>query len=257
MDKGLRLEEARKKFGKENVRKIFDIQIGDEMFSVYSIEGYEHQLGKANGCPDTWWLDYSTYNTTVDSDGTINESRIRELIPYIDKGVHRVCWGIDYQQYNSTKYKFSGWDIRNGGICKITANGKPVYKFHYRDLRGALAVASSKIDELIEHPFDFINPENEVGRKIWYYGLPATILLGYEPGEIRIKPDYSYMASDEWWKELERRQSRVTPKNRVYADDEKEEEERDKERFEETKDYGEINHGSAFYDGMINWFRNE
>jgi len=31
----------------------------------------------------------------------------------------------------------------------------------------------------------------------------------------------------------------------------------DKERFEETKDYGEINHGSVFYDGMINWFRNE
>jgi hypothetical protein len=29
----------------------------------------------------------------------------------------------------------------------------------------------------------------------------------------------------------------------------------EKGRFEETKDYGEINHGSILYDGMIGWFR--
>ena len=109
---------------------------------------------------------------------------------------------------------------------------------------------------MMNHPFDFIRPETEEGRKIWYHGLPAIIKLGYEPGEIRIKPDYSYMTSTEWWNELEKRQTNVTPKNRNYIDDEKEEE-RDKERYEETKDYGEINHGSVFYDGMINWFRHE
>jgi hypothetical protein len=257
MKKELKLEEAKEKFGEKNVRKIFEIQIREEMYPVYSIEGYEHQLGKSNGCPDTWWLDYSDYNTVVERDGTISSPIIRELVPYIDKGVHRTCWGIDYQQYNTTKYKWDEWDIRNGGICKISANGKPVYKFHYRDLQGALAAASSKIDEMMNHPFDFIHPETEEGRKIWYYGLPAIIKLGYEPGEIRIKPDYSYMTSTEWWNELEKRQTNVTPKNRNYIDDEKEEEERDKERFEETKDYGEINHGSVFYDGMINWFRHE
>ena len=256
MSKELTLEQAKEKFGEKNVRKIFDIQIREQMYSVYSIEGYEHQLGKSNGCPEIWWLDYSDYNTVVERDGTINSPIIRELVPYIDKGVHRVCWGIDYQQYNTTKYKWDEWDIRNGGICKITANGKPVYKFHYRDFEGALAAAQVKINDMIEHPFDFINPENEIGRKIWYYGLPAKIILGYEPGEIKIEPDYSYLSPDEWWSALEERKSKIYPKKRIYIDDEKEMEEIEKEHFEVCRDYGNINHGSAFYDKMIDWFRN-
>jgi hypothetical protein len=249
MNNRLTLKQAKDKFGESNVRKVFEIQIRDEMYYVYSIEGYEHNLGKNNGCPDTWWLDYSNYETEFGDN-------IRELVPYIDKGVHRICWGVDYQQYNSTKYKWDEWDIRNGGICKITANGKPVYKFHYRDLEGALAEASTKINDMIEHPFNFINPEEEIGRKIWYYGLPATILLGYEPGEIRINPDYSYLTSEEWWDELEKRRTNITPKNRVYVDDEMDMEKRGKEYFNEYREFGNINHGSVFYDGMINWFRN-
>lgn len=249
MNNELTLKQAKEKFGESNVRKLFEIQIKDEMYCVYSIEGYEHNLGKNNGCPDTWWLDYSNYETEFGDN-------IRELVPYIDKGVHRICWGVDYQQYNSTKYKWDEWDIRNGGICKITANGRPVYKFHYRDLEGALAEASTKINDMIEHPFNFINPEEEIGRKIWYYGLPATILLGYEPGEIKINPDYSYLTSDEWWDELEKRKTNIQPKNRVYKDDDKEMEDLDKEHFNEHREFGDINHGSVFYDGMINWFRN-
>ena len=249
MNNRLTLKQAKDKFGESNVRKVFEIQIRDEMYYVYSIEGYEHNLGKINGCPDIWWLDYSNY-------GTEFGDNIRELVPYIDKGVHRICWGVDYQQYNSTKYKWDEWDIRNGGICKITANGKLVYKFHYRDLEGALAEASTKINDMIEHPFNFINPEEEIGRKIWYYGLPATILLGCEPGEIRINPDYSYLTPDEWWNELENRKTNVHPKDRVYVYNEMDMEKRDKEHFNEYREFGNINHGSVFYDGMIDWFRN-
>jgi hypothetical protein len=252
MKKELNLQGAKEKFGEKNVREIFQIQIREKMYSVYSIEGYEHQLGKSNGCPDTWWLDYSDYDKSEEEDATL-----RELVPYIDKGVHRVCWGVDYQQFNSTKYKWDEWDIRNGGVCTITANSKPAYKFHYRDLQGALIAASNKIQEMMEHPFDFVHPEKEEGRKIWYHGLPATIRLGYEPGEIRINPDYSYMTSNEWWDELERRKSRVTAKNHVPSFSEKQYDELEKDDFLDHKDYGEINHGSAFYDGMINWFRNE
>jgi hypothetical protein len=244
------LKQAEEKFGK--ARKIFDIQIRDKLYPVYSIEGYEHGLGKWNGCPTTWWLDYSIYHTEL----ILSEQpTLRELIPYIDKGVHRVCWGVDYQQHNSTKYKWGGWDIRSGGICKITANGKPVYKFHYRDLNGALAAASCKIDEMMYHPFDFINPENEIGRKIWYHGLPAKVLLGYEVGEIRIEPDYSYLSKENWWDELERRKTKIENTNQVIEDDD--DKRIDKEHFEETKDYGIINHGDVFYDGMINWFRKD
>lgn len=256
MKKELNLQEAKEKFGEKNVREIFQIQIREKMYSVYSIEGYEHQLGKSNGCPDTWWLDYSDYEEPEEGDKD-KYRVVRELVPYIDKGVHRVCWGVEYQQFNTTKYKWDEWDIRNGGICKITANGKPVYKFHYRDLQGALFSAGKKIDDMMEHPFDFVHPEKEEGRKIWYYGLPATIRLGYEPGEIRIVPDYSYMTPTEWWDELERRQSKITPKNRDLTFGEKQDEELERDHFLEYKDYGEINHGSVFYDGMINWFRNE
>lgn len=245
----LTLQQAKDQFGEDNIRKIFEIQIYEKMYPVYSIEGYEHNLGKYNGCPDTWWLDYSVYH----SDNDDEEPTMRELIPYIDKGVHRVCWRVDYEQHNSTKYKWDEWDIRNGGICKIYANGKPVYKFHYRDLEGALAAASNKINEMVEHPFNFINPEEENGRKIWYYGLPAKIQLGYEPGEIKIEPDYSYMSSKQWWDELEKRQTNITPKEIDEEDDD--DIKIEKQYFEESKDYGIINHGDAFYDGMIKWFR--
>ena len=241
------LEQATKKFGKPH--KIFDIQIGERLYPVYSIEGYEHNLGKWNGCPETWWLDYSVYHS--DNDDEVPTTR--ELIPYIDKGVHRVCWEVNYRQFNSTKYKWDEWSIRNGGICTIKANGKEVYKFHWRDLGGALAEAHSLINKISEHPFNFINPKEEIGRKIWYYGLPATILLGYEPGEIRINPDLSYMTLDEWWNELEKRKSNVKPPNLTQNEDDL----LDAEHFAEHKDYGSINHGSVFYDGMINWFRHE
>ncbi len=258
--KGLTYHEACEKFGKDefgrsNVRKIFEIRIGDKNYQVYSIEGYSHLLGKYNGQPETWWLDWSDYEETTNQFGEVEAPIIRELIPYIDNGVHRVCWGIHYSQFNSTKYKWDEWDIRSGGKCTISANGKEVYKFFYREMKGALAHAQVKIDEMLDHPYNFLNPEEEEGRKIWYYGLPAKILLGYETGEIRIQPDFEYMTQNDWWDELEKRRTNVYPKKRVFVDDEESMEELDKEHFAEHRDYGSINHGSAFYDGMINWFR--
>lgn len=250
MNKELRLEEAIEKYGKEKVRPIFQIRIRDKMYQVYSIEGYEHNLGKNNGCPDTWWLDYSDYGTEYDiDDAYIN---IRPLIPYIDNGVHRTCWGVEYQQYNTTKYKWDEWNLYNGGVCKITANGKEVYQFNHSDLNGALVNAQVLIEKMMNHPFNFIKPEEEIGRKIWYYGLPAKILLGHRNGEIQIEPDYTYLSSTEWWNELERRRSRITPKENAKDDDDR----LNKEYFEETKDFGIINHGDVFHDGMIWWFRN-
>lgn len=242
----LTLQQAKEKFGKDNIRKIFEIQIHERMYPVYSIDGYEHNLGKYNGCPDTWWLDYSQYDTEIGDPE-------RELVPYIDKGVHRVCWEVNYRQFNSSKYKWDEWSISSRGICKISANGKPVYQFHYSDLNGALASAQTKIDEMIGHPFDFINPEKEIGRKIWYYGLPAKILLGYEPGEIRIEPDYSYITPDQWWDTLEQRKTNIIQPQ--VAGEATEDMEMEREHLREYRDYGTINHGSVFYDGMINWFR--
>ena len=68
-----------------------------------------------NGCPDTWWLDYSDYKETIDEDGDIQEPEINELTPYIDKGVNRICWEVRFKQHNYMKYKWDDWNLRSGG----------------------------------------------------------------------------------------------------------------------------------------------
>jgi hypothetical protein len=150
------------------------------------------------------------------------------------------------------KYKWDEWDIRNGGVCEMYANGKLVYKFFSREIGYALSKAQSLEVTLLEHPFDFLNPEKEAGRKIWYYGLPATIRIGVEPGEIGIVPDYSYMSKSDWWKELKNKKTKITPEG--YKKDE--DDFMDDDDFNENmRTGGWINHGDALWDGMIWWFR--
>jgi hypothetical protein len=248
----LTLEQAKEKFN--SVHKIFDILVEDKPYPVYSIEGYEHTLGKSNGCPDTWWVDYSDYHTTVDEHGDLNEPRIRELIPYIDRGTNRICWEIRYKQHNRMKYKWDEFDIRSSGRCEIYANGKLIYSFPSREIGYALSRAQSLEVILLEHPFDFLNQEKENGRKIWYYGLPATIRTSSSmyPGEISIVPDYSYMTEKDWWNALEEKKRKIHPKNHELTEDD----EMEKEDFEEDRQFSSwINHGDALWDGMIWWFR--
>lgn len=233
-------------------RKIFDILIRDKAYSVYSIDGYEHEHGKMNGCPDTWWLDYSDYEERLDDDGYPEDPDIRELVPYIDKGVNRICWEVRFKQNNTMKYKWDEWRLSAGGTCEMYANGKLIFKFFSRDMHHALSTAQTLEWKLLEHPYNFLSPEEESGRKIWYYGLPATIRNSdCNPGEISIWPDYSYISKSDWWKKLEDRKSNINPKDyKKTSDDEWEE-----DLFQEDSHASYINHGSALYDGMINWFR--
>lgn len=260
----LTLAQAKEKFSKISpetgreygVRKAFDIMIGDRLYPVYDIDGYEHPNGKWNGTPATWWLDYSEYEPIKskqnDEDDEDFEPNIRELIPYVDKGVHRICWEIRFKQTNYTKYKWDDWDVRSSGSCEIYANGKLIYSFGARDMGYALAKAQYKIVELCEHPYDFINPEASDGRKIWYHGLPATIKQGYEPGNIRVYPDYTDISQENWWKNYYLRKTPVI----IETDEESLEDLRDESyRLREDKNTGWINHGDAMWDGMIDWFR--
>jgi hypothetical protein len=260
--KELTLSQALEKYAKKGntvgvpPHKIFDIMIYEELYPVYSIEEYEHEYGKWNGCPTTWWLDYSKV------DPKTGEKEERPLVPYIDKGVHRICWGVNYTQKNTTKHKWGELDIRSTGVCKITANGKEVYTIRNWDLNSALTSAQSIIEKLVSHPYNFLDPEKDRDRKIWYYNLPATVTPGYEPGEIRIHPDFSYISPDLWWSELERRKTKMTPVNweeikKDLSISGSDEDEVDWERNDiaEHKEYGSINHGDALSDGNIWWFR--
>ena len=244
------LSEATEKYG--NPRKIFDIMIDDKPYPVYSIDGYEHPNGKWNGCPATWWLDFSDPPIK----GEITPER--ELLPYVDKGVNRICWEIRFKQKNYAKFKWDDFDIRSNGSCQIYANGKQVYSFGSRSVDYALAKAQYMMVNLMEHPYNFINSEEEKGRKIWYYGLPATVEPSYHPGEIKVAPDYTNIDQEKWW-DLYKIRSRPidlekdNPEEENYTD--KQDREMDEDNFNETKDYGVINHGDALWDGMINWFR--
>lgn len=236
---GLTLEEIDKvlQFTKAKRRIAFDIQIENNLCHVWDIPGYEHENGKWNGTPTTWWLEME--------DG--------DLIPYVDKGVNRVCWEINYKQTNSIKYKWDDYSIRSGGTCSIKANGKEVYQFFARNPEYAFPKAQTLMVQLSEHPYDFINPEKEEGRKIWYYGLPATISPSkFNPGEISVIPEYNKeIDKDTWWDLY------VERKNPVGKNRDSEDLRMDIESVEEWKSYGRIGHGDPLWDGMINWFRDE
>jgi hypothetical protein len=197
--------------------------------------GYEHQYGKYNGCPDDWWLDFGD-----------------KLIPYIDKGVHRICWGINYKQHNNARCKWNSTYIDARGTCEIYANGNLIYEFFSSDLGYALAKAQTLTVTLLEHPFNFIDQREEENRKIWYYGLPAIVKITSNPGNIRIDPDYSHISKDEWWNEWKKRRSNIFN----YCNN-TQDEEFDNYWAEECMHNECINHGDVLWDGMINWFRDD
>ena len=211
------LSAAAEKYGKP--RKIFDIMIDDKPYPVYSIDGYE-------------------------------------LLPYVDKGVNRICWEIRFKQKNYAKFKWDDFDIRSNGSCQIYANGKQVYSFGSRSVDYALAKAQYMMVNLMEHPYNFLNPTEEKGRKIWYYGLPAIVEPGYEAGNIKVVPDYTDIDQEKWWEQYQIRKNPIDlPKDDEEWETERQDREMDEEDFRETKSYGTINHGDALWDGMIKWFR--
>jgi len=205
---------------------VFQILIEDEPYNVWDIPDYEHDDGKWNGCPTTWWLE-----------------REGMLYPYVDKGVNRICWEINYKQNNTSKFKWDNLSIGSGGKCTIKANGQIVYQFFSRTPEHALTKAQTLLYELTEHPYNFFDQAKEKGRKIWYFGLPATIRPSHMPGEISIVPEYSNeLKKEDWWRLYKERKNPINDSTNL--DD-----------IDDWEDYEEIGHGDALWDGMIGWFR--
>lgn len=233
------------------MRKVFDIYINEKPFPVFHIEDKEHAYGKNNGCVPTWWLDY-TKDQNGDykpASGIITEiTENRNLIPYIDKGVHRICWEITYKQSNLIKYKWDDYDIRSTGSCTIRANGRDVYKFRNSDLHRAMAQVQHLTEKIISHPYNFFRPEEDDGRKIYYKSLPAFVKQGFDVGEILVVPDYSILPKNEWWKTYRLFNKRYESPDSIYLDCGEEEE-------EDYENSDVINWGDALNDGLIGWFR--
>lgn len=229
-------------------RKIFSVVIYDKEYDVYDIEGKEFDSG--NGEPKTWWLYY-------------DDRLPNGLIPPRDSdkwehwhiGIQRHCWEIKFKQKNTTKEKWGSLQFRNHTHIEMWCNGKLFYSFGTSGTDRGMAFAMAKVQYLqtvlSEHPFNFYDPQSENGRKIYWYGLPATIKVWRkeEPWEIAIVPDYSEMNKDDWWTEYNRRRTKINQSLEDWEED------RDEENNDKESDF--INWGDAFSDQHIDWFRKE
>ena len=222
-------------------RKAFTVIIYDKEYDVYSIEGKEHE--GLNDTPKTWWLYYSDRLP----EGIVPPEDSPYWEPYSDS-LNRLCWDIKISQGNSSKEKWGETQFRSNTTVEMYCNNKLVYKFGTWGGDKGMSYAMAKVQylqvKMCEHPYNFLNPESEVGRKIWFFGLPATIDTGYEPGEIRIIPDYSTgIDMEQWWKLYKERKNPV-------------QKELDDKLFPENDGpKSSINWGDALSDGNINWFR--
>lgn len=228
-------------------RKIFTVIIHNKEFDVYDIEGKEH--GGYNDTPKTWWLYYSDRLPDGLTPPPDSESWERYCV-----GTLRRLWEIKIKQTNSTKEKWGETQFRNHTSVEMWCNNRLIYQFGTGGKYLDFAFAKIQYLQVLlgEHPYNFFEPETEIGRKICWYGLPATILTGYGAGEIRIKPDYTAgLEKEEWWKELERREHKYTNKDDFDKQMDDIDEDDKKERM---NDYV-INWGDALSDGNIYWFR--
>lgn len=232
------------------MRKLFDVYINSKPYVVYDIEGKEH--AGYNAIPKTWWLYFSKGLPEVEG-VTVSKDSL-DLHPF-SSSIKRLVWEIKIAEKNSVKEKWGDYDFRSGCWTTMIANGKEVYSFPTLDMEYACARVQVLKHQLMEHPYNFFEPEKERGRKIFFYNLPAMIepSTAY-PGEISIIPEYTkYFPKEIWWKEYSKR-SIIRNLNHQDLDAE-EEIKMDEESLKEDMGYDKINWGDALSDGHIWWFR--
>lgn len=225
----------------EQNRIIFQIYVNNKEYDVWSRPKHPHK--PMNGEPETWWLYFSSRTPK----GTEPPEDSEHWIPY-HVSMKRNMWDISIESYQTTKVKWGDYSFRSGYRVKLFCNKKPIYSFGTFDLDFGMQKAAYLKTILCEHPFNFLDQESENGRKIYYYGMPATIRAKGE-GEIGIIPDYSEIQKSDWWKEYIRRKSNADGKIDKEFDLMK------KESDDEDKYSDYINWGDALSDGNIDWFR--
>lgn len=216
-------------------RLLWYVIVDDKPCPVYDVPNRHHWHAIWNGGVSTWWLKMG---------GSFH--------PWPDRYAHRICFEYILKEYNRSKYKWDEMDIRKGVTVTINANGKPFLSFGAGSTEYAFAKAQQIVVQAMEHPYNFLNPEEEKGRKIYFYGLPATVRPSSHAGEIGIVPDYSVgVGKSEWWRLYKLR------KAPVGGDPDKEWADMEAENTAEHEHDDYINWGDALSDGNINWFRKD
>lgn len=227
-------------------RKLFFVLINGKEYDVFDIEGKEHH--GLNDTPKSWWV----YHTDRLPEGTLPPPGSENWEPW-DVSIQRHIWDIRIKQKTTTKEKWGATQFRNHTSVEIWCNNRLFYSFGTTGGDRGISFAFAKIQylqtALSEHSFNFYDPESERGRKIYWYGLPATLIPGNGDAkwEISVKPDYTNYPKEEWWKEYKRRQ---TPQDKEWAEIEVEDNDR-----EEQDDI--IRWGDAYSDQYIGWFRKD
>lgn len=231
------------------MRKLFQIMVYDKLYWVWSIDGKDHNYD--NGEQKNWWLYYAEEELPEGVTPAIDSPNWHQY----SKGMNRLNFDIRVKQRTTSKYKWEETRFSNHTFTEICCNGRVIYSFPSTGGRDGLSYSFAKAQQLIvqifEHPFDFLNPEKEHGRKIFFYGMPATVRVWRHdtPWEIGIDPCYDEVTKEEWWKEYRRRKSTFTPSNSEW-------DEIDEDHDNDNENSGWINWGDALSDGHINWFRN-
>lgn len=224
-------------------KHLFDVVVDRKTRGVYAIEGREHE--GSNGEPKTWWIYMHDALSVTDAVPPADSDAFQ---PW-HKWILRQCWDISFKESNYTKEKWDEIRFSHGLVCTMNCNGKPVYEFRTNDMSYAMAKAQTLIVQMGEHPYNFFSQGEDNGRKIYFYGMPATVQASSCPGEIHIIPDYTDIDRAAWWEQYELRK---TP---FGGEQDEQWRGMEADTISEHKHYDKINWGCALSDQHINWFR--
>ena len=218
-----------------DIRLVFHIIVNGNKRQVLDIPGKEHD--GLNDSPKTWWL----YTGQCDTFGNSFVIDMCKMIPYDKASMNSNSWDIRITQPQTFKSKFDSVRVTNTTHVTMSVNKVKVYEFDtFGDSKGldyAMNKASVLRTTLTEHPYDFLNPETEKGRKIYYLGLPAIVQPKYNmTWEIMIYPDTSEIDMNTWLKLHDERSDVLKITSKMTS-----------------MEY--INYGDALDDKYINWFR--
>lgn len=231
------------------MRKAFTVNIENKDRVVWDIEGKELDCG--NGEPLTYWV----YMGEDLPDGVAPNRDSEDLVHY-HAGIQQLLWDIKITQNNTIKHKWDSINFRNHSKVEMWCNKKLVYEFTTTGSPSGFAYAMARVQylqtQLLEHVYNFLDPKENEGRKIYWKGLPATIKVSSSMGwEIGIVPDYTCgLDKEQWWIELRNKEKFLCPTQSIIED-----EESDKEDNDEDMDRDFINWGEALSDQFISWFR--